>query len=197
MRRLVLIRHGETEWNAKHILQGQTDIGLSPTGRHQAAALAPFVQSLEPTLSFASDLRRACETAALIGLSPLELRPAWREADLGTWAGRSKDELVSEDALAYAEWRNGRYDPTGAERWDTLRARISGALEDLPEQDGTTVVVTHGGAIRAACSLLIDLPPDRIVPVDPGSITIFDVSGRPRLRAFNVTGDLSAVDPPD
>jgi glucosyl-3-phosphoglycerate phosphatase len=196
MKKLVLVRHGETEWNAKYMLQGQKDIALSPKGKLQAAAIAPLLEELKPAVALSSDLRRARDTAAILRLQP-HLAPAWREVHLGAWEGRTKEELLAEDPDAYWDWRNGRFDPPGAESWEVLKARVGRALDELPQSDGSIVVVTHGGTIRAACSLLIGLDPDRIVPVDPGSMTVFHLNGAPRLRAFNITGDLSRAEPPD
>lgn len=196
-RRLVLIRHGETEWNAGHVLQGQADIGLSERGRRQARAIGPLVMDLAPSVAVVSDLSRTRQTANLIGLDGATPSAAWREADLGEWTGRSKADLLATCADLYRRWRDGRYDPPGAEGWETFKARVAGALAALPDTPGTTVVVTHGGVIRAACALLVGLDPDRIVPVDPGSATVFDLADAARLKAFNVTGSASSLDPPD
>ncbi|MCA0451706.1 MAG: histidine phosphatase family protein [Proteobacteria bacterium] len=196
MRNLALVRHGETAWNAGHVLQGQMDIGLSENGRRQAAALRSAVAALEPVATIVSDLRRTRETAELLGLDgPHD--PAWRETDLGAWTGRSKRDLLAEDAAAYRGWRNGTFDPPGGETWAAFRARVAAALAALPQQPGTIVVVTHGGVIRAALSILIGLPPDRIVPVDPASLTVFDVTDGARLKLYNTRGDVSLLDPPD
>jgi broad specificity phosphatase PhoE len=196
MRQLVLVRHGETEWNASYILQGQKDIALSPHGKLQAAAIAPLIANLAPAVAISSDLRRARDTAAILGLDPA-LVPAWREVSLGAWEGRSKDELLAENPDTYWGWRDGRFDPPGSEGWQALKSRVAKALDELPPSEGAIVVVTHGGTIRAACSILIGLDPDRIVPVDAGSMTIFHLNGSPRLKAFNITGDPSRADPPD
>ena len=67
MKRILLVRHGESEWNAVRRLQGQADIDLSQKGRRQAAALAPVVEGLAPDLVLTSDLKRAADTAALLG----------------------------------------------------------------------------------------------------------------------------------
>ncbi|KAB0268030.1 histidine phosphatase family protein [Microvirga brassicacearum] len=193
MKRLVLVRHGETAWNAKHVLQGQEDISLSPQGEQQAAAIAPLVHELNPQAAYASDLRRARETAGILGLNPVITNPAWREAGLGAWEGKAKAHL---DPAEYQAWRAARFDPPGAEPWQEFRERIRQALAALPS-DGTTVVVTHGGAIRAALSVLIGLEPDRIIPVEPGSLTVLDLNGMARLKAFNVTGNIATLDTPD
>ena len=196
-RQVAFVRHGETEWNAKALLQGQIDIPLSETGRRQAEALAPVIQALQPKQAFTSDLGRARQTAAALGLPVAQPSAAWREADLGAWAGCAKADLRREDAVAYQAWRDGRYDPPGAEPWQAFKGRIGAALAQLPPGDGTIVVVTHSGVIRAVCALLIGLHPDRIIPVDPGSLTLFDLTGPARLKAFNVVGHGWSADPPD
>ena len=193
MKRLVLVRHGETAWNARRVLQGQEDISLSPQGERQAAAIAPLVRELSPQAAYSSDLRRARETAGVLGLSPLVLDPSWREASLGDWEGKAKAEL---DPAEYQAWRAARFNPPGAEPWLVFKERIRKALGALPNE-GTTVVVTHGGAIRAALSILIGLEPDRLIPVEPGSLTVLDLNGTARLKAFNVTGNLATFDTPD
>lgn len=187
MTRLVLVRHGQTAWNATHLLQGHADISLSPEGMREAASIAPLVRDLDPQSAISSDLKRAQETARLIGLDPV-VDEIWREANLGSWEGKGKSEL---DPADYRAWRAGRFDPPGGEPWRAFRDRIGRALERVPGT-GTTVVVTHGGAIRAALSILIGLEPDRIMPVDPGSLTVLDLNGSARLRSFNITPKVAA-----
>jgi broad specificity phosphatase PhoE len=182
MTRLVLVRHGQTAWNATHLLQGQADISLSPEGMREAASIAPLVRDLDPQSAISSDLKRAQETARLIGLNPV-VDEIWREANLGSWEGKGRSEL---DPADYRAWRAGRFDPPGGEPWREFRERIGRALNRVPAT-GTTVVVTHGGAIRAVLSILIGLEPDRIMPVDPGSLTVLDLNGSARLRSFNIT----------
>ena len=202
--RLLLVRHGETAWNNRAILQGQEDIALSTAGRRQVIALAPVVARFAPTDALCSDLSRARETAALLGHPQATTSSAWREADLGSWTGRAKVDLEREEGAAYRGWRAGRYDPPGGEGWAALRMRVGGALRALTQdanggEDGAVrLVVTHGGVIRAACSLLIGVEPDRLVPVDPGSLTVFDLEadGSARLKAFNLGGALPSTEEP-
>jgi len=199
--RLLLVRHGETAWNREAVLQGQEDVGLSPSGRLQASALAPIVARFAPATAVSSDLSRARETAALLGFEDARASAVWREADLGAWTGRAKADLQREDAVSYQEWRDGRLDPPGGEGWAALRERIGEALPALADEanyGGAQLVVTHGGVIRAACSLLVGLEPNCLVAVDPGSLTVFDfdVNGAARLKAFNVGGKLFSTEDP-
>jgi len=92
---LVLVRHGESTWNAEHRLQGQQDPPLSARGREQARAAARVVAGLGLPAAriVCSDLSRARETAELLGLGAARLDPAWREIDVGRWAGRRAAEV--------------------------------------------------------------------------------------------------------
>lgn len=183
-RRIVLIRHGETDWNASSRLQGQTDIGLSERGRRQAEAIAPLVRDLEPNHAIVSDLTRTRDTAAILALRGWVVEPRWREAKLGDWEGRTKEEI---GIANYKAWHDGQADPPGGESRIDLRQRIGAAIDALPPF-GTVVVVTHGGVIRAAVAILIGLGADRIIPVAPASITIFEGDPDMRLKVFNLTG---------
>lgn len=197
MRRLLLLRHGETEWNERRILQGQADPPLSAAGRAQARAIAGFVEAYAPGLAVTSDLERARETAAIVGFPHARPDPAWREADLGEWTGASAKVLRAERPEDYRAWREGRLSPPGAETWEQLCARVRDAVAALAGLEGTILVVTHGGVVRAACAVLLGLQPRNLVPVSPASLTVIDLGARPRLRAFNATPTVGELDPPD
>lgn len=195
MKRLLLVRHGETEWNAARRLQGQTDIALSDHGRAQARALGPLVAQLRPDVALTSDLLRASETAALLG-ADARPDPRLREQDLGLWSGR---EIAGLPVSEYREWRAGRFVPEGAESWQVFRARVLSALEAA--RDAATdaaLVVCHGGVIRAALDAVLDLPPSRIIPVGPASLTVIAwPEDGPRLEAFNVRSGSIELNAPD
>jgi broad specificity phosphatase PhoE len=138
--RLLLVRHGETDWNADGRLQGQTDRPLSDYGRRQALQLADELESEEFEAIYSSDLARARETAQIVGDRleiPVELDPYLREKDWGTWEGltsveRDRVEFVGESTEAHQE-------------------RTLQALRRIAERhprDGVVLVVTHGGSMR-------------------------------------------------
>ncbi len=187
MNRLLLVRHGETSWNALKLLQGQADIELSERGQAQARALAPLLQRWAPDDVWASDLQRARQTVALLGWPDAAVDARWREADLGEWTSRRVHDLTGADARRYQRWRNGLEAPPGGESMAAFRARIGAAIDALRDRAGTVLVVTHGGAIRAALNVLLELGSDRIVAVEPCSLTALDMSAGPRLLAYNVT----------
>lgn len=199
MKRLILVRHGETEWNALRRLQGQTDIALSDHGRGQARALAPLVATLAPDLALTSDLRRAAETAALLGYGQAHPTPDLREQSLGEWSGRDIADLLADAPQDYRDWRAGRLTPPGGETWEMFRARVVHALTGaIAGCSQTALAVCHGGVIRAALDGLIGLAPSRIIPVGPASLTILAQDGPDiRLEAFNVAGHPPQLDAPD
>lgn len=199
MKRLLLIRHGETEWNAARRLQGQRDIGLSSAGEAQAVALAPLVAALVPCLVRSSDLARARHTAALLGHPEAEPEPRLREQALGDWEGRPVTDIRAVDGEAYLAWRAGTYAPPGAEHWDAFRQRVRAGIDAaLTAGPKTVALVCHGGVIRAALDAYLGLSPKQIIPVGPASLTILAQSDTGiRLEAFNLRGGGVTLDAPD
>jgi broad specificity phosphatase PhoE len=184
--RLLLVRHGESTWNAVGRMQGQDDPGLSATGRAQALGLRPLVAARKPEVVVSSDLRRARETLGLLGLrGPTD--PRWREAHVGAWTGRLVDDLVAEDGPAYLAWLENRHTPPGGEPWEEMRDRVvEAALALAADGVDSALVVTHGGPIRACCAALTRLPRSHLVPVPTASITEIRVGATSRLVAFGV-----------
>ena len=180
MSRLLLIRHGESTWNAEHRLQGQADPPLSPLGRDQAAALVPFLEGV-PARVLCSDLTRAMETAALLGLPAVPTDPRWREIDIGDWAGRTLDELDPEHVAA---WQRGERPPPNAETWPEFQTRVAAAVDELHGEDA--LVVTHGGCVRAATAHLTGADARRLAPPANASLTVLEYGGRTRLQAYGL-----------
>lgn len=188
--RLILVRHGLSEWNAQGRLQGQSDPPLADRGRAQARALAPLVAALRPQVAVSSDLRRARETLELLrGAIPSgPADPAWREADLGRWTGRLPSELSPAEHADFLAWRAGRATPPGGEAWQATQDRVVQAVRALAATGARrALVVTHGGPVRALCHALVGIAPPSLVPVRNASITILETDPRPHLLAFGVT----------
>ncbi len=145
---ILLARHGETDWNAERRVQGHADRPLNETGLAQALALAETLADEQLTAVYSSDLTRAYETARVVAEThalQVEVLPALRERDFGTWEG-----LTEEDALErFPEARNGSWGD--AETRDELATRILEALQRiaLDHPESQVLVVTHGGPLRA------------------------------------------------
>jgi broad specificity phosphatase PhoE len=186
---LILVRHGETIWNAEERLQGQADPQLSVAGREQVLQIRHVVERLAPTRVVCSDLLRTRETSTLLGYPSPEIDPRLREADLGDWTGKYVSDLIAASNSDYVAWREGQFTPPNAEPWTALCQRVQAALEALSSQREVILVVTHGGPIRAACSRFLGLEPQHILPVRPASITIIEFKDRARLGVYNLRPD--------
>lgn len=200
MKRLLLVRHGESEWNAVRRLQGQADIDLSAKGEAQAMALAPTIAQLAPDRVITSDLRRARRTAELLGYPGAESVPGLREVDVGDWTGLEIATIVSDQAEAYRGWRAGTFAPPGGEEWDAFAARAAAAARTGFATADRLLVVCHGGVIRALLQALLGLNPNRIIPVGPASLTILanrQNEADMRLEVFNYTPGGLILDAPD
>ncbi|MFI6231750.1 histidine phosphatase family protein [Micromonospora echinospora] len=161
MTRLIVWRHGNTDWNNARRVQGQTDVPLNERGREQALAAAPLLAALRPDAIVASDLSRAADTAAalaaLTGL-PVRTDPRLRERYFGQWQGLLLDEVIERFPAEYARWRAGDPDPgAGVESLDDLGKRVGGGLQAAVDAvpGGTVVVATHGGGARQGCGHLL------------------------------------------
>jgi broad specificity phosphatase PhoE len=187
---LVLVRHGESTWNAEERLQGQLDPPLSERGRDQARALAQVVEALGIPRDriISSDLARARETAELIGVEPGAFDPRWREIDIGEWGGRIAAEVDAEsDELT--NWRGGPRTAPDGEPWDLFAARVWDAVDDLVAVGGTWLVVCHGGCIRAATAHLTGADALRLGSPPNGSLTTHVLGDRPRLLVYGAVPD--------
>jgi len=166
LRRLVLLRHGQTDYNVAGRMQGHLDSVLTETGRRQAIAVAPEVARMTPDLLISSDLRRAVDTADIVGAAtglPVKLDARLRETHLGQWQGRTVAEIEQDWPGAIATWRS---DPTwappgGESRLDVVR-RSRPVVDELDEivtgPNATAVLVAHGGLIAGLASGLLALP---------------------------------------
>jgi broad specificity phosphatase PhoE len=160
--RLLLWRHGLTEWNAAGRIQGQLDAPLAEEGIRQAEKAASVLAGLEPTAIVSSDLSRARRTAeelaARTGLT-VSTDVALRERHWGDWQGSTHAELQVDDPERYAAWRDGgRIEVPGAESNSAVGARAAAAIRAAASTGDTVVVVSHGGAIRYGLGELLGAP---------------------------------------
>jgi probable phosphoglycerate mutase len=164
-RRLLLLRHGRTAWNASSRIQGQLDPPLDELGRAQAALAARTVAALGPTAIWSSDLQRALDGAQLIGEQaglPVTADARLREIDVGLWQGLTGVEAQERFPAEYAAWRVGSdVRRGGGETYEEVGLRAGAAALELAASlppDGLGVIVTHGGTARSLIGRVLDLP---------------------------------------
>lgn len=186
--RLLLVRHGQSEWNAARRLQGQADVGLSELGKAQADALRPVIEEIGHCRAISSDLARVRDTALRIGADKLRFTQELREIDVGDWTGRAIEDIRAEDEGAYQGWRAGTSAPPAGEAWSDFANRVAGVIEkEKSSPCQNLLIVCHGGVIRAILQRYIGLDPAQIIPVAPASLSAFRLgNGKPpRLELFN------------
>jgi broad specificity phosphatase PhoE len=153
---LLLIRHAESSWNAAGRWQGHGDPPLSDRGRAQANALARELSQEAIDVLVSSDLRRAAETAAILGQAR-GLQPKWnprlRELDIGDWEGLTRDQIERTAGDVLRRFDAGDFDvrPGGGENLREIEQRAFSAVTELVDAHPgrRLAVVTHLGVIRA------------------------------------------------
>jgi len=191
--RVLVVRHGQSEWNAVGRWQGQADPPLTELGLHQAAHAAQHVGAVDAVV--ASDLERSLTTAAIIaellGIGPVLVDDGFRERDAGEWQGLTKAEIAD----GWPGFLEDRRRPPAFEPDDVFQARIFAALDRVREAVpvGDVLVVAHAGVVYQAEAVLgVDFEPlpnlggrwvvsddggawclgDRVVLVDPDEFTV-------------------------
>lgn len=194
------MRHGETDLNASGVWQGHHEGTLSETGKQQAKKVADRVDATEYDVVIASDLERTVQTANALGVE-FETDAAWREVNVGSWAGRSFDEVAAEEpetmeAILHSnEVRLG-----GAESLAELGERVAVAFDALAErigEDGSALVVTHGGVVLSLAARHWGLKQGfqgPIVPPTNTSLSTFKYDfGAWRFNRYNDASHLGMV----
>ena len=178
MTRILLARHGETDWNRVGRWQGHADPPLNDAGRGQAAELAERLAGDGIAAIYSSDLRRASQTAHVVadrlGIAVVE-DAGLREIDVGSWSGLTRAEVEQRFPEGYARWLAGEIGHDGETR-EELAERVVGAVERIAAQhpDDTILVVTHGGAIRALRRYADGDPGDPIENCGTSSLELVD-----------------------
>ena len=165
MGRLLIVRHGETSWNAEGRIQGHTDVGLSDEGDRQARMVAQRLAKLPIDVAYSSDLSRASETAQWI-LEKREVAlhaiPELRERYYGIFEGLTAEERQHRypEMFTASLEKDLDFAPTGGESARQTCTRMAALVADLRRRhhEETVLIVGHGGSLRAAIIALMDFP---------------------------------------
>lgn len=162
---LILIRHGETDWNIEGRYQGQSDVPLNPAGIKQAEDLAKRLRDYRMDAIFSSDLSRAQKTAEIISRvngASLYLDPRLREIDQGEWEGMLFHDIRTRYAKAFEERLRDplQVAPPGGETVGQVRQRVLEAIKDIIASypRGVIAIVSHGLALAIIKVHLNNLP---------------------------------------
>ena len=162
--RVVLWRHGQTDWNVENRFQGHSDIPLNKVGQYQVTEAAKVLAALRPDRIISSDLIRAQSTAAALAeLTDLkvEINPNLRETDGGLWEGKLASENRASHGELFANWYEGGDEPagvTGERRSDVAKRAVAVIEKETTNLSGTIVFVTHGGTVRSVLGSILKLP---------------------------------------
>ena len=186
--RLILLRHGETQWNTQSRLQGHDNSSLSPKGIDQVKSIKKVIERLSPMRVVTSDLGRTIQTSEILGYPDAMKEPLLREVNMGEWTGKYKEDLITNQKQQYSDWRAGLYTPSEGESWVDFCDRIGSTLKQWAEKEESDLLaIVHSGVIRAACKVFLNLSPEYLLPVTPGTISIFNFENKSiKLEAYNI-----------
>lgn len=202
-KRLVLVRHGITDWNREGRFQGHLDPPLGDEGHREAAMIAARLAAdpeLRPRRVISSSLARAVQTAGAIGQAagvPVQPDARLMELGQGRWEGRTHAELQVSDTRRYAAWRaaTGLRRPPGGETAASALARLRSLMAELSAGPGSWPIclVTHGGAMRLLARVIFEMRIARAwaLDVDNASASVaIRIAGGWRLERWNDTAHL-------
>lgn len=196
MLRLLIVRHGETEWNAQHRYQGQSDVPLSDAGRAQARALVGRLEREPLTAAYVSDLGRAVETAEIILAGrdvPLIKESRLREMNFGALEGLTFKDAYARYPAEIDAWLKDYNTPLpGGEDLDSFAARVGSLLGELQaNHDGQVILlVAHGGPLSELVRLALGMPHTRrwsFMMDNAGLSELQFNDGFPRVKFWNET----------
>jgi probable phosphoglycerate mutase len=165
--RVVLWRHGQTDWNVENRYQGHSDIPLNKVGQYQVGHAAKVLAGMNPSRIIASDLIRAKQTAqALVDLTgiKMEIDPDLRETNGGNWEGKTGQQNREEDGERFKQWMFGedvKAGEIGESRSEVAKRARNAVDRGIAEATGTIIFVTHGGTSRALLGSILDMPFDK------------------------------------
>ena len=207
-KRIILVRHGETDWNKQGRFQGQIDIPLNQNGKAQAQAASEFLKNVSIQKAFSSSLSRPRETAQIIlkehpGIE-ISLKENLKEIGHGKWEGKLESEIKSDWPDLLQEWKiqpEKVQMPDGENIKEVSTRSIQGWIEicESLKNDETALVVAHDAVNKTILCHLLGLTPSEIWMIKQGNggITIIDLSEKEdqpdQITCLNITSHLGGV----
>lgn len=176
LRKLILIRHGETDGQSSIRYYGSTDVELSDAGRAQMRSAGAGLRHQAVDLWVASPLRRSWKGAQIVsGGATVRIEAGFREIHFGRWEGKTAEEIKASDPVAFADWQSGAigFEYPGGEAREAFRDRVAASLVALNASGARTAVcVLHKGVIREIARALTGNVPDKTKPEVGGMIEV-------------------------
>ena len=198
--RLILVRHGQTDYNLHRRYQGKRNVSLNQTGREQTKRLANRLSAEKMDSLHSSDLTRCVQTAeSIAGIHSLKIHEdaCWRELSFGEWEGMSYAEIEAAWPELLQKWQTdpAHVSPPKGESFVQLAARVSSALDEMRSHhaEQTVLLVTHGGVIRALLCLALGIDLNRHWQFEVASASVSEISYYGEgaiLKLFNDTSHL-------
>lgn len=186
MKRIIMVRHGQSETNVRKVFTGQLDVPLTSIGQEQARLMALYLDKYKVDKLYVSPLQRAVDTAKPIAERqncPQEQTDALKEINSGKWQGLSFEEIAEKYPHTYEAWRSdmGSAEPDGGETCHQLYDRVTAFFEELLESPEQTVcLVCHATPIRMMESYIRGGSPaaaQEISWIPNASVTVYDYDG--------------------
>jgi alpha-ribazole phosphatase len=196
MIQLLLVRHGETDWNASQRFQGHSDVPLNENGRRQAEAIAQRLAEHELEAIYASDLSRAWDTAAAIAahhnIEPIA-EAKLREGSFGQWEGLTYAEIEQREPEAVKAWHAdiSSFQPPDGESIHQLYERVVAAYQQIAARHAgqTVLLAAHGGSLQMLICYLLGLPPKSFWQFNLGHCSLSKISVYDAGASINLIND--------
>jgi len=196
MSRILLLRHGTTNWNISGRLQGHSDLALNARGLQQAAAAAARLKVEKIDRIYSSDLKRARQTARIIATEhgmPVITLPELREIHFGDWEGLTYASIRARYPQSTENWAEDllNFAPPGGESLAHMAARVTGVMEGLSSTlaDSSLAIVAHGGPLQVLICLALGLPPERYWQFHLGTGSISQINLYPEGAIVDFLND--------
>lgn len=181
MTTVILVRHGQTEWNKEEIYRGWTDIELNQNGEKQARLLAKYLSDVDITAIYSSPLKRAVKTAEIIATQhniSTKIAPELKDLHYGEWEGLSHKTVKEKYPALYTQWQKSpeKVKIPGGESLIEIRDRVMGLMNGfITEEKGTWVLVSHRVPIKVLICALLGLDNSHFwnIKIDNCGITTF------------------------
>ncbi|MTI94914.1 MAG: histidine phosphatase family protein [Firmicutes bacterium] len=167
MTKMILARHGETDWNSAGRMQGSVDVPLNERGRGQAQQLADLLADKPLKAIYASPLKRAFATAEAVAERremDVLIREDLQEINVGEWEGLTREEIAATNPELWQQWRQDPFKspaPPEGEHYLDFQKRCIDVLDAIAaehDENDLILVVTHGGVLKAVLSGLLGIP---------------------------------------